>query len=180
MEMYDANGNISPELLLFQWRRLEMWALYYYPDIVLYIRDHQQGLLMLGGAIAFVLLVHWWDTKYERRRRWNLRRGKTMNSSEREAYLDSLMADIICDGIENAIHDGKMSDQEAGKRYIQFAKRFQLKDLMPRSNKKQQAKLKATLAKKWLNGKPKEAVSKQPAKNKLHAIMLKHTQPLAM
>ena len=176
MEMFDANGNVEFHLSAIQIAVIGayyQWFLPQFYNATDYIRDHQQTMLMLGGLCVFILIVHWWDTRYDRRRRWNLVRGKAMNEQERQAYLDSLMADIICDGIEEAVHDGKMSGQEAARRYSQFAKRFNLKDLMPRSNKKQQAKLKATLAKKWFNG--KEAAHKQTPKNQLHATLLKYT-----
>jgi hypothetical protein len=162
MEMFDANGNIATlktQLLTAYYQ----WLLPHYYQVIDYIKVHQQEVLLIVGLCAFILFVHWWDTKYDRRRRWNLRRGKAMNEAERQVYLDSLMADIICDGIEEAVHAGKMSAQEARKKYTQFGKNFDLKDLKARSPKSDQKKLKSALAKKWWNGhhKPKEAAPKQ-------------------
>lgn len=80
------------------------------------------ALIALGVILMLGQLVH----------AWIKRKGYRMVLEDRNNKIHALLLDILCDGLEAAEGDGKISRQEKQRTYEMLRKRLGLRDLVPK------------------------------------------------
>lgn len=61
-----------------------------------------------------------------------IERGKAMSDQDRVLHLKKIMADAITNGLEDGIHAGNVTREEAEAMYADLANRLNLPDLLPK------------------------------------------------
>lgn len=112
--------------------------------------DPYSSTMMLQGAlklVAMAILVYgmlylpkklkaWWSKRQRMRKaaleRRKLEREKERMGSKRERYVHQTVADIICEGLEEAWLSNRLSMEEKNRYYRRFAHAMKMNDLLPR------------------------------------------------
>ena len=102
------------------------------------------AVLALGVILGMAHLI----------RAWIKRKGYRMVVRDRNDKIHALLLDILQDGLDKAVEDGKISNQELDKTFIELAQKHGFYDLIPKKRiaRHIKAELKAARQKRRLLG----------------------------
>lgn len=137
----------------------------------------------VGGSIVLAFLV-WilYRLNDEQPDRSNVvvLEERRMTKEERTAYVKRTVADAVCDALERAVDNGKLTPDEVTVYYERIGQRCGLKDLLP-GGVLRSSMLKRQIKHRLINGdrtpvnipEGKETIKREP-RNRLEAIFLRN------